>query len=115
MRTEKGYKITLQFPAKTLEQRQAGEFLERLGSKKSRVVVQALTDYLQKHPDLLENGGTIHVDAVAGLSKEEVRNIIREELARHNPPLLPETADAPIGASQEDTIDLLLDNIGLFG
>jgi len=115
MRTEKGYKITLQFPAKTLEQRQAGEFLERLGSKKSRVVVQALTDYLQKHPDLLENGGTIHVDAVAGLSREEVRDIIREELVRGNYAPSSEISGSLAGADQDNIIDSMLDGLGLFG
>ena len=113
MRTDKGYKITLQFPAKTLEQRQAGEFLERLGSKKSRVVVQALTEYLQKYPDLLEVGGNIEVAAV-GITKEDVMALIRAELARgcYAPPT--ETTNAA-GMDQEDAVAALLDNIGLFG
>jgi len=115
MRTEKGYKITLQFPAKTLEQRQAGEFLERLGSKKSRVVVQALTDYLQKHPDLLENGGMIRVDAVASLSKDEVRAIIREELARGKYAPLSTTSDDLTNMEQGNIVNSMLDNLGLFG
>ena len=113
MRTEKGYKITLQFPAKTLEQRQAGEFLERLGSKKSRVVVQALTEYLQKYPDLLEVGGNIQVAAI-GFTKEDVLALIREELARGNYAPSLEIANVA-GADQEDTVAALLDNIGLFG
>ena len=115
MRTEKGYRFTLQFPARSVEQQQAGAFLERLGSKKSSVVVQALTDYLQKHPDLLEFGGTLHVGATASLSKEEVRAIIREELARHNPLPVSKTVDALTDADQEDVVSELLDNIALFG
>jgi len=114
MRTEKGYKVTLQFPARTAEQQQAGEFLERLGSKKSRVVVQALTDYLQRHPGLLESGGMIHVDAAAGMTKDDVRALIREELARGNYALPPETTGAA-AADQEITVAALLDNMGLFG
>jgi len=116
MRTEKGYRFTLQFPARSIEQQQAGAFLEHLGSKKSSVVVQALTDYLQKYPDLLEFGGTIHLGATASLSKEDVRAIIREELARHTPLQLPETADVLTSSvDQENAISELLDNIGLFG
>ena len=114
MKIDKGYKVTLQFPARTAEQRQAGEFLERLGSKKSRVVVQALTDYLQKHPDLLEVGGTIHVDATTGLSRDEVRVIIREELARGNYAPSSEESDVPAGADQKNIVDSMLDNLGLF-
>ena len=36
MRTEKGFRFTLQFPDTTAYQRQIGEFLEQLGYKKSR-------------------------------------------------------------------------------
>ena len=113
MRTEKGYRFTIQFPAKTLAQQQAGEFLERAGSKKGRVVVHALMEYLRSNPDLLEPGGTIHIAAV-GLSKEEVRAIIREELARSNPPPLSKASDSPAVVVQEDAVDSMLENIGLF-
>ena len=112
MRTEKGYRFTIQFPAKTLEQQQAGEFLERAGSKKGRVVVHALMEYLQNNPDLLEPGGTIHI--AAGLSKEEVRAIIREELARSSPPPLSGASNVPVLADQEQTVDAMLENLGLF-
>ena len=114
MRTQYGFRFSLSFCANSAEQQQAGEFLERIGSKKSIVIVQALTDYLQKHPGLLETGGTIHVDATAGLSKEEVRAIIREELVHGNYTPLPEVADTPGGTDQENIIDSMLDNLGLF-
>lgn len=112
MRTEKGFRFTLQFPAYTAEQQQAGEFLERLGSKKSSVVVQALSELLQKNPDLLENGGTIQVtSANAGLSNEELRALIREELAKSRP-ILENTAITE--AVQEDMIASILDNTSFF-
>ena len=113
MRTEKGYRFTLQFPANTTEQQQAGEFLERIGSKKSSVVVQALTDYLQKYPDLLEAGGTIQV-TTAGVSMEDVRALIREELARGTYSSLSEEPDAA-GGEQENMVVAVLNNIELFG
>ena len=114
MRTEKGYRYTLQFPACTIDQQRAGEFLERVGSRKSCVIVRALTDYLQKHPDLLEVGGTIRVDAAAGLTKEEVRVLIREELARGNYSPSSEESDVPASADQNNIVDSMLDNLGLF-
>jgi len=112
MRTEKGYRFTIQFPAKTLGQQQVGEFLERAGSKKGRVVVHALTEYLRSNPDLMEPGGTIHI--AAGLSKEEIRAIIREELARSSPPSLSGASDSPAVIDQEDAVNSMLENIGLF-
>ena len=114
MRTEKGYKVTLQFPARTAEQRQAGEFLERLGSKKSRVVVRALTEYLQKYPDLLEVGGNIQVTA-GGITKEEVMALICKELARGNYCAPPSEIENAVGMDRKDAASALLDNIELFG
>jgi len=115
MRIDKGYRYTLQFPACTIDQQRAGEFLERVGSRKSCVIVQALADYLHKHPDLLEVGGTIHVDAAAVLTREEVRAIIREEIARRSPLPSFETAGSPASPDQESIVDSMLDNLGLFG
>jgi len=113
MRTKNGFRFSLQFPAGTAEQQQAGEFLERIGSKKSSVVVQALTDYLQKYPDLLDAGGTIQVTA-AGLSTEDVRALIRAELARGTYSSLSEEPDAA-GGEPENMVVAVLNNIGLFG
>ena len=113
MRTEKGFRFSLQFPAGTAEQQQVGEFLERIGSKKSSVVVQALTDYLQKYPDLLEAGGTIQV-AAAGISMEDVRVLIRDELARSMYTPSSEKTNAN-GDDQENMVADVLNNIGLFG
>ena len=114
MRIDKGYRYTLQFPACTIDQQRAGEFLERVGSRKSCVIVQALTDYLQKHPDLLEVGGKIHVDATTGLSRDEVRELIREELARGNYAPPSGEPDVPASADQKTIVDSMLDNLGLF-
>ena len=47
------YRFSLQFPAETEEQIQADELLERLGNRKSAVVVAALGEYLAAHPALL--------------------------------------------------------------
>jgi len=47
MKTEDGYRFSLSFLANTPEQEQVGEFLEALGSKKSRLIVQVLSEYLQ--------------------------------------------------------------------
>ena len=53
MRNNGKYRFSLQFPAETEEQIQADELLERLGNRKSAVVVAALGEYLAAHPALL--------------------------------------------------------------
>lgn len=52
MKKDGKYRFNLQFPAETEEQIQVGELLERLGNRKSAVVVAALGEYLAAHPAL---------------------------------------------------------------
>jgi hypothetical protein len=46
MKTEDGYRFSLSFLANTPEQEQVGKFLEALGSKKSRLIVKVLSEYI---------------------------------------------------------------------
>ena len=46
------YRLSLQFGAGSKEQIRAGELLERLGNKKSQVIVAALNEYVAKYPEL---------------------------------------------------------------
>ena len=39
----------------TVEERQAGQFLEQLGNKKSPIIVAALNKYLEENPGLLDS------------------------------------------------------------
>ena len=83
MRTEKGYRFSLQFPGNTKEQRQIGEYLEQLRSKKSRFVIEALREYLKAHPEKLNIGMGTCCDAV-GLSRDDLKEIVREVLAERS-------------------------------
>lgn len=53
------YRFSLQFPAESEEQIQVGELLERLGNRKSAVIVEALYSFTVAHPELLHSGGKI--------------------------------------------------------
>ena len=46
MRTQGGYRFSLQFAADTEEQKRAGEFLERMGNRKSAIIVEVRIDSL---------------------------------------------------------------------
>lgn len=52
MRTGSGYRFSLQFGADTESKIRIGELLEKLGNKKSALIVPALIEYLEKHPEL---------------------------------------------------------------
>lgn len=101
MRRNGKYRFTLQFPADTEEQIQAGELLERLGNKKSAVLVAALCEYLQAHPALQNPACKIELKATHCYPPEAlaelVREMVGEQLAQaagsmaQEPPNVPQT------------------------
>ena len=52
MKKDGKYRFSLQFGSETEAEQMAGEFLERLGNKKSTIVVAAINEYLASHPQL---------------------------------------------------------------
>ena len=77
MKKEGKYRFTLQFGADSEEQIQAGELLERLGNKKSAVVVAALNEYMDLHPGLRDSVCKIEVNAASGYDKKRIEQMIR--------------------------------------
>lgn len=80
MRKNGKYRFSLQFPAETEEQIQAGELLERLGNRKSAVVVAALGEYLAAHPALFSPECKVEIKAVQNLSPEQLKNMVQKML-----------------------------------
>jgi hypothetical protein len=54
LKSDNGYRFNLSFKGETSEQRVVGDFLNKLKSKKSRFIVNLIADYLQAHPELLQ-------------------------------------------------------------
>lgn len=108
------YRFTLQFGMNTVEEQQAGQLLERLGNKKSPIVVAALNEYLGNHPELLEGTSRIQFQ-VSNPSpqqlEEKIRQLIEERLAHgcQLPSQAPVTeAETPKQVS-DDILDMLSD------
>ena len=80
MRKNGKYRFSLQFPAETEEQIQAGELLERLGNRKSAVVVAALGEYLAAHPALLSPECRVEIKTVQSLSSDSLREMVLDLL-----------------------------------
>jgi len=113
MKTENGYRFTLQFPDTTAYQRRIGEFLERLGSKKSRFIVMALNEYLAEHPEKLTPGGKLHPN-ISGFSREDLKDIVREVLAERGMMIqLPDEAQP--AEPSEANIVAMLERMNVFG
>ena len=49
MRKDGKYRFTLQFSADNEDQIRVGELLEKLGNRKSTIIVSALSDYINAH------------------------------------------------------------------
>lgn len=77
MKKEGKYRFTLQFGADSEEQIQAGELLERLGNKKSAVIVAALNEYMASRPGLQDPHCEIEVRMGSGYDREKLEQMIR--------------------------------------
>ena len=104
MRTENGYRFTLQFPSQTEQQRFIGEYLEGLKSKKSSFILKVLGEYLARPPE-----GAAQV----GLSRNDLKDIIREVLAEKG--MVIQLPDEPAAESSDPNVDAMLDCMNLFG
>ena len=119
MKRDGRYRFSLQFGAETESQVRAGELLEKLGNKKSAVVVAALDAYLETHPELCTPALTIRINEENAMRREKLESlilgIVKEQIAHisiatgNNAPAsdaLPETL--------EDDIAQMLGNLVLF-
>ena len=127
MKKDGQYRFSLQFGSDSEKQVRAGEFLERLGKKKSIVVVEALNDYLLAHPELQEvRGRKIEVNVSGGYDRHKIEQIIRSIVEEKIAGLcVPAANSQPIDSkatalqeelpeTMEDDIGQMLDNLDFF-
>ena len=55
MSNKSRYEFHIQFPAISKQNIQVGEVLTRLGRRKSNYIIEAMYQYIQLHPELLDN------------------------------------------------------------
>ncbi|MFR9200097.1 MAG: hypothetical protein ACLVML_04660 [Candidatus Gastranaerophilaceae bacterium] len=118
MKTEDKFRFSLQFGADTEAKIRAGELLEQLGNKKSAVIVAALNDYMELHPELSTGALRISIDSENALRREKleamIRDIVREQLSHIS--IADSTAQEleAIPEAMEDDIAQMLNNLELF-
>lgn len=78
MRKDGKYRFSLQFPETTVENRRVGELLERMGNRKSALIVDAVGEYLQHHPELLEENCRIEISMTPAGMPDGLENMIRQ-------------------------------------
>lgn len=119
MKRDGKYRFSLQFPADTQERIQAGELLERLGNRKSTIIVEAVNAYLAAHPNLLERNQKIEIAVHSGWSRKDMEQLIRTILDEKLAALgKEERTSAPLPKQEPEAIEAgiaqMLDNLDLF-
>ena len=78
MGTPDKYRFTVQWAADSADKIRIGEALKGLGNKKSRLIVEAVSEYIKKHPESLTSGYKYHPSAEPALTRNQVREIVRD-------------------------------------
>ena len=118
MKQENVYRFSLQFGMDTTDKIRAGEFLEKLGNKKSAVVVAALNEYLEQHPEAKSETLRIQVEKSGDLRKEKleqlIRSLIQEQIEKANIAVDRQSSEPKEKQQLEDDIARMLENLDLF-
>ena len=114
MRKNGKYRFSLQFPAETEEQIQAGELLERLGNRKSTVVVAALGEYLAAHPALSSPQCKVEIKAVQSLLPEQLKEMIQKMLDERLMDAKDKKNLGEVASEGDNNITEMLNNMDIF-
>ena len=113
MKREGMYRFCIQFGADSEEEIRIGEMLESLGRKKSTVIISALLEYLQNHPEIESDGyhSRIKVSTVTLSSLEEqISKMIETKLSTMDFVSVPtQTASEQVKEVSQDIVDMLGD------
>lgn len=119
MKKDGKYRYSLQFGSDTEEERKAGELLERLGNKKSVVVVAALNDYLSAHPELQHFNSKIEIKVNSGYNRNGIEEMVRAIVKQQLKSCRLENFSAALPEEQaedmlENDVMQMLDNLDMF-
>jgi hypothetical protein len=113
MKSGDTYKFTLSWPMVTEEQILAGEFIGKLGNKKSKFIVQLICDYITAHPETINPKETLKIiiesTSVGETMKEMIKSVIQTELA--DKMVLQQSTDNAIIEQADAEIDTGIDDM----
>ena len=116
MKRDGVYRFNLQFPADTEERIRVGEVLERLGKRKSSLVVAALGEYLDRHPHWEAPEVRLKSEQQVALNRDKLEEIVRQ-LVEEKLAALPRSRQelSPVAEEEPDLdISQMLENLELF-
>jgi hypothetical protein len=118
VKTPDKFRFSLQWGAETVEQIQAGDFLESLGNRKSEFVVMAVAAYLSVHPEAYSPGQKPKIIVRPSYTRDQVEAMVRaiiEEKLAGVPPMARQSGN-PGGeeAAAKSDVEAMLKNLDLF-
>ena len=116
MKRDGVYRFNLQFPADTEERIRVGEVLERLGKRKSSLVVAALGEYLDRHPQWETPEVRVKIEQQSAMSREKLEELVRQLVEEKLASLLvaSQEADPAVEEELDSDISQMLENLELF-
>lgn len=117
MKVHDRYRFTLQWGFDSEEKIRAGDFLDCLGNRKSEIVVLALTEYLDAHPQVINAGKGLKIVAKQSFTKEQLKAIVMsiiEEKFSQNGVVANSNANDNKTVVEDSDIDEMLKNLELF-
>lgn len=119
MRTHGGYRFSLQFGADSEEKVRVGDFLERMGNRKSVMIVNAVSHYLDENPELASPGTEVKVQINAAMNKAEIERLIRSIIAEKLSEMPTQCNTGQMLPKIEETLEAditsMLSNLSMFG
>lgn len=118
MKKDGKYRFSLQFPDETSEQHEVGDLLDRLGNRKSAVVVAAVGEYMLSHPELQSKSSKIEVRISSGITQEKIEQMVRsmvdERFASLQMSEAPRREEDSLPEALTEDIETMLGNLDLF-
>lgn len=121
MKKDGKYRFSLQFGTETEEQVQAGDLLERLGNRKSQIVVAALNEYMISHPELQNPHCKVEVKLTSTSAynrtdiEQLVRALVEEKLTSAQASnVMQKDGDGTHSSILDEDIATMLNNIDIF-
>lgn len=122
MKSGDTYRFSLSWPMETEEQILAGEFIEKLGNRKSKFIIQLVCEYLNAHPEVMNPKETIQFiinsTSLGERLTDMVRSIIKSELGGNiaiiEPTVNNSDNEQPSSFNADENIDAMLDNIDVW-
>lgn len=119
MKKDGMYRFSLGFNSDSEEKVRVGEFLEKLGNRKSSVVVPIINEFLLEHPEYLNPTIKLEVVAASEFHRERleqmISNLLDEKIANMRlatpEPIVTEEETADI---VNESVAIMLGNLDMF-